>query len=57
MKKLITEEKYDCFFNLFPVDIRNLESIAEIGGVMPPKSTWFDPKVLSGLVLHDLIEN
>ena len=57
MEKFVTEDKNDCFFNLFPVDIRNLESIAEIGGVMPPKSTWFDPKVLSGLVLHDLIEN
>ena len=57
MEKFVTESRNDCFFNLFPVDIRNLESIAEIGGVMPPKSTWFDPKVLSGLVLHDLIEN
>ncbi|MBY8989012.1 MAG: DUF1015 family protein, partial [Candidatus Lokiarchaeota archaeon] len=51
------EENNDCFFNLFPVDIHNLESIAESGDVMPPKSTWFDPKVLSGLVLHDLIES
>jgi len=33
-----------------------LESIADSGGVMPPKSTWFDPKLLSGLVLHDLQE-
>jgi len=57
MEKYIIEDKNDCFFNLFPVDIRNLESIAEIGGVMPPKSTWFDPKVLSGLVLHDLLES
>jgi uncharacterized protein (DUF1015 family) len=44
-------------FNLFPVDIKDLEFIAESGGVMPPKSTWFDPKVLSGLVLHDLSES
>ena len=44
-------------FNLYPVDIKDLEYIAESGEVMPPKSTWFDPKVLSGLVLHDLNEN
>lgn len=56
MEKYITERGNDIFFNLFPVDIRDLESIADSGGVMPPKSTWFDPKLLSGLVLHDLRE-
>lgn len=56
MEKYVIEENNDCFFNLFPLDIRTLESIAEKGGFLPPKSTWFDPKVLSGLVLHDLTE-
>jgi len=56
MEKYITDKGNDIFFNLFPVDIRDLESIADSGGVMPPKSTWFDPKLLSGLVLHDLKE-
>jgi len=56
MEKYTTSKGNDIFFNLFPVDIRDLESIADSGGVMPPKSTWFDPKLLSGLVLHDLIE-
>ncbi len=56
MEKYITAKGNDIFFNLFPVDIRDLESIADSGGVMPPKSTWFDPKLLSGLVLHDLRE-
>ncbi len=54
MEKYVVDEGNDLFINLFPVDIRDLESIADKGGVMPPKSTWFDPKVLSGLVLHDL---
>ena len=54
MEKYITDKENDIFFNLFPVNIRDLESIADSGGVMPPKSTWFDPKLLSGLVLHDL---
>jgi len=56
MEKYITDKENDIFFNMFPVDIRDLESIADSGGVMPPKSTWFDPKLLSGLVLHDLQE-
>jgi uncharacterized protein (DUF1015 family) len=54
MEKYVTERGNDLLLNLYPVDIRDLESIADKGGVMPPKSTWFDPKVLSGLVLHDL---
>ncbi|MFW9826789.1 MAG: DUF1015 domain-containing protein [Candidatus Thorarchaeota archaeon] len=54
MEKYVTEKGNDLFINLYPVNIRDLESIAAKGGVMPPKSTWFDPKVLSGLVLHDL---
>jgi len=54
MEKYVTDKGNDIFFNLFPVDIKDLELIADSGGVMPPKSTWFDPKLLSGLVLHDL---
>jgi uncharacterized protein (DUF1015 family) len=57
MERYITEKGNDLFVNLYPVDIKDLELIADKGGVMPPKSTWFDPKVLSGLVLHDLEEN
>lgn len=56
MEKYVTEKGNDLFVNLYPVDIRDLELIADKGGVMPPKSTWFDPKVLSGLVLHELGE-
>ncbi len=56
MEKFITEKGNDLFVNLYPVNIRDLELIADEGGVMPPKSTWFDPKVLSGLILYDLVE-
>jgi uncharacterized protein (DUF1015 family) len=56
MEEYTTEKGHDTFFNLYPVDIKDLESIADSGGIMPPKSTWFDPKLLSGLVLHDLRE-
>ncbi|MFX0002169.1 MAG: DUF1015 domain-containing protein [Candidatus Hermodarchaeota archaeon] len=56
MEKYVKEEGNDLFINLYPVAIRDIELIANKGGVLPPKSTWFDPKVLSGLILHDLSE-
>ena len=57
MEEYTTKKGNDAFFNLYPVDIEDLEVIADSGDVMPPKSTWFDPKLLSGLVLHDLDED
>jgi uncharacterized protein (DUF1015 family) len=56
MEKYVISQKNAIFFNLYPVDIRDLEAIADNGGVMPPKSTWFDPKLLSGLLIYPLQE-
>ena len=56
MEKYVTEKENDIFINLYPVNIRDLEKIGVEGGFMPPKSTWFDPKLLSGLVIHTLEE-
>lgn len=56
MEKYVTERGNDLFINLYPVNIRDLEKIGVEGGSMPPKSTWFDPKLLSGLVIHTLEE-
>ncbi len=39
-------------FVLHPVSISHIRSVADAGGILPPKSTWFSPKLLSGLVLH-----
>lgn len=39
-------------FALFPVSMSQLISIADSGNIMPPKSTWFEPKLRSGLVIH-----
>ncbi|MBU4199654.1 MAG: DUF1015 family protein [Verrucomicrobia bacterium] len=39
-------------FSLFPVTVRHLMAIADAGQIMPPKSTWFEPKVRSGLLIH-----
>ena len=41
-------------FSLFPTGLDDLMAIADAGLVMPPKSTWFEPKLLSGLFIHPL---
>lgn len=42
-------------FALYPVTMKQLIDIADTGNIMPPKTTWFEPKLRSGLVLHSLI--
>jgi uncharacterized protein (DUF1015 family) len=39
-------------FSLFPVSVDELMSISDAGGIMPPKSTWFEPKLRDGLLSH-----
>ena len=39
-------------FSLFPTAMQDLMSVADAGEVMPPKSTWFEPKLGDGLVSH-----
>jgi uncharacterized protein (DUF1015 family) len=39
-------------FSLFPVTVDDLMAIADAGGIMPPKSTWFEPKLRDGLLTH-----
>jgi len=39
-------------FSLFPVTVTQLMEIADAGQIMPPKSTWFEPKLRSGLFIH-----
>ena len=41
-------------FSMYPTSIDDLMAIADSGNVMPPKSTWFEPKLLSGLFIHKL---
>ena len=39
-------------FSLHPVDVQDLMAITDAGGIMPPKSTWFEPKLRDGLLSH-----
>ncbi|MCT4613512.1 MAG: DUF1015 family protein [Marinifilaceae bacterium] len=41
-------------FALYPVSMQQLIDIADTGNIMPPKTTWFEPKLRSGLFIHDL---
>jgi len=55
LEKLVDSGKYKVAFSLYPVSIQQLIDVANSGKVMPPKSTWFEPKLRSGLFIH-LIE-
>ena len=41
-------------FSMFPVTIDDLMAISDAGGIMPPKSTWFEPKLRDGLLIHTI---
>jgi len=40
--------------SLYPTTVEQLMAVADRGHIMPPKSTWFEPKLLSGLFVHPL---
>jgi uncharacterized protein (DUF1015 family) len=52
LEKLVDSGAYSVAFSLFPTSIDQLIDVAESGNVMPPKSTWFEPKLRSGMVVH-----
>lgn len=41
-------------FSMYPTSIQELFAVADEGRLMPPKSTWFEPKLRSGLFLHEI---
>jgi uncharacterized protein (DUF1015 family) len=55
LKKRVDNGEMKAAFALYPVSMEQLMSIADSGNIMPPKSTWFEPKLRSGLVIHLLI--
>jgi uncharacterized protein (DUF1015 family) len=54
LKKRVDSGEMAAAFALFPVSMEQLMNIADSGNIMPPKTTWFEPKLRSGLVLHCL---
>ena len=54
LQKRVDSGEMKVAFALFPVSMKQLINIADSGNIMPPKTTWFEPKLRSGLVIHKL---
>lgn len=52
LEKLVNSGEYACAFSMFPTSIEDLMTIADAGGIMPPKSTWFEPKLRDAMFCH-----
>ena len=52
LEQLVHGGKFAVAFSLYPVSVDDLMRIADAGGIMPPKSTWFEPKLRDGLLSH-----
>ncbi|RRD61690.1 DUF1015 domain-containing protein [Tannerella forsythia] len=54
LKKRVDSGEMKVALALYPVSMKQLIDIADTGNIMPPKTTWFEPKLRSGLVIHKL---
>lgn len=54
LEKLVNSGEYSCAFSMYPTSIVDLMTIADAGGIMPPKSTWFEPKLRDAMFCHML---
>ena len=54
LKKRVDSGEMKVALALYPVSMKQLMDIADTGNIMPPKTTWFEPKLRSGLVIHKL---
>ena len=54
LKRRVDNGEMVVAFALYPVSMKQLIDIADTGNIMPPKTTWFEPKLRSGLVIHEL---
>ena len=54
LEKLVNSRDFSVAFSMFPTTVDQLMAISDVGQIMPPKSTWFEPKLRSGLFVHTL---
>jgi uncharacterized protein (DUF1015 family) len=52
LERLVDSDAFAVAFSMYPVSLDDLMRIADAGGIMPPKSTWFEPKLRDGLLSH-----
>jgi len=53
LEKLVSEGTAQVAFSMYPTQIEELLAVSDAGLLMPPKSTWFEPKLRSGLLVHE----
>jgi len=54
LQRLVDSGKAAVAFSLYPVSVSDLMDVSDAGEIMPPKSTWFEPKLRDGLLIHVL---
>ena len=52
LEQLVDKGAFAVAFSMFPVSVEDLMRVSDAGGIMPPKSTWFEPKLRDGLLSH-----
>jgi uncharacterized protein (DUF1015 family) len=52
LERLVDSGKHAVAFSMYPTSIEELMAVADVDGIMPPKSTWFEPKLRDGLLVH-----
>jgi uncharacterized protein (DUF1015 family) len=52
LEKLVNSGRFAVAFSMYPVSVADLMQVCDAGGIMPPKSTWFEPKLRDGLLSH-----
>lgn len=54
LEKIVDSGDFAVAFSMFPTEIGQLMNVSDAGMIMPPKSTWFEPKLRDGLLIHEL---
>jgi len=54
LERLVDDGRFAVAFSLHPVSLDELMAISDAGEIMPPKSTWFEPKLRDGLLIHEI---
>jgi uncharacterized protein (DUF1015 family) len=52
LERLVNRGEYACAFSMFPTSVEDLMTVADAGAIMPPKSTWFEPKLRDAMFCH-----
>ena len=54
LEQMVASGRAQVAFSMYPVSIEALMAVSDAGAIMPPKSTWFEPKLRDGLLIHEL---